>query len=305
VVARGVGEAGDGAGDVGDRGGRDRRDDARGADRHHDVAGAGGETECGGGVVARARPERRRAPGQYADLLGRSRDPGNGGPSAAHGQFEEVVAVLAGAGRPVGRAAGVPAVGGEVPETSPVRQPPGEPVVRQADGGRAVGVGGLGVGEPAELGRGEGGDRHEPDGVGPCLPAGRLVAVPEVGDQVGGGAGRPHVVPQQGVADDGAVLVEAHHAVLLAAHRQGRDVGQATGGLGRGGERLLPGARVDGRARRVRGAPGAHQFACAGVPDDDLAGLGGGVDAGHEGPARGHRAPPEGEITRRTVATDG
>jgi hypothetical protein len=91
--------------------------------------------------------------------------------------------------------------------------------------------------------------------------------------------------------------------VLLAAHRQRRHVGQAAGGLRGDGERLLPGPGVDGGARRVRGATGAHQLAGAGVPDDDLAGLGGRVDAGDEGPA--HLEPPWREVTSGTVATGG
>ena len=122
------------------------------------------------------------------------------------------------------------------------------------------------------------------DRVGPRLPAGRLVAVAELADEVGGRAGGPDVVPEQRVADDGAVLVEADHAVLLAADRQRGDVVQPAGGRG---------GRLAKRRRQARGStsvpsgcgarPGADQRAGVGVADDDLAGLGGGVDPGDEG----------------------
>ena len=97
----------------------------------------------------------------------------------------------------------------------------------QADGRRPVGVVRFGVGQPAELGRGEGGHRDQSHGVGPCPPARSLVAVAQVGDQLGGGVGRSDVVPQQRIPDDAALRVQADHAVLLPAHRQRGDVGQA------------------------------------------------------------------------------
>ena len=65
-------------------------------------------------------------------------------------------------------------------------------------------------------------------------PAGGLVAVAELADQVGGRTGGADVVPEQRVPDDVAVLVEADHAVLLAADGERRDVVEAAGGR-RGG----------------------------------------------------------------------
>ncbi len=155
--------------------------------------------------------------------------------------------------------------------------------MREADGGGAVGVGRLGVGEPPELGRGEGGDRDDADGIGPRLPAGGLVAVAEFGDQVGRGPGGTDVVPEQRVPDDGAVLVEADHAVLLAADGDRGDVGEPAGGRRGGGEGLLPGAGSDLGAAGdgARGPP--HELAGVRVADHDLAGLRRGVDPRDEG----------------------
>ena len=214
---------GDGAGHVGDGGGRDGRDDAGGADRDDDVAGSGGQPEGGRRVVAGAGPQHRRRTRERADLLGRAGDPGDDRAAAAHRQLQQVEAVLAGAGRPVGGAAGVPAVGDQGVQAAVGRQPPGQPVVGEADGGGAVGV------RPAR--RRPASAAWSPvkeatgtsaDGVGPRLPARRLVPVPQLGDQVGRGTRGADVVPQQRVPDDGAVLVEADHAVLLPAHRPAR-----------------------------------------------------------------------------------
>lgn len=289
VVAGRVGEPGDGAGHVGDRRRGDGGDHARGADGDDDVAGPRGQPERGGRVVAGARTQQRAGAGDRADLLGGPGDPGHGRAAPAHRPLQQVQAVPAGARRPVAGAAGVAPVGGERAER-PVRgEPPGQPVVRQADRGGAVGVRRLGVSQPAQLGRGEGGDRHRADGVGPRPPPGRLVAVAELEHQVVRGPGRADVVPQQRVADHLAVVVQADHAVLLAADRHRGDVVEPAGGSGRRGERLLPGARGDLGAGRVRRAAGPDQLAGRGVADDDLAGLRRGVDAGDEDPRRRHR----------------
>ena len=244
---------GDGAGDVGDGRGRHGGDDAGGADRDDDVAGPGGQAERGRRVVAGARPE-------HAPTHRRARRPARPvrrpGARPAGGRASPAPAGRGGTRRcgPTSRRCRWrrPRSVASEPRLAVGRQPPGQPVVGQADGGGAVGVRRLGVGQPAQLGRGEGGDRDHADGVGPRLPAGGLVAVAELGDQVGRGAGGADVVPEQRVADDGAVLVEADHAVLLPAHGQRGDVGETAGRRRGGGEGLLPGAR--GRPRCRAGA---------------------------------------------------
>ena len=103
-------------------------------------------------------------------------------------------------------------------------QPPGQPVVRQADRGRRARR------SPA---RARASQRSLvtvndatgtlPDRVGPGPP--RRPAP----RQVGGGLGRAGVVPQQRRPHDRAGLVEADHAVLLAADGDGGDVVEPAG----------------------------------------------------------------------------
>jgi hypothetical protein len=139
---------------------------------------------------------------------------------------------------------------------------------------------GLVLGEPAQLGHGERRDGHDTDRLGPGATS--HLGTAELVDEVAGGAGRAGVVPQQRGAYDGAVLVEADHAVLLAADADGSHVVQASGLGDRRLERGPPVVRVDLRAVRVPGAALPHERARLGVADDDLAGLGGGVDAGYQ-----------------------
>ena len=125
---------------------------------------------------------------------------------------EEVGAVLAGARRPVAGAGGVTAVGrpGVGCGRAVGADPAGEPVVGEHAGAGPGQVVGLVVAHPAQLAHRGRSDRDEPGGVGPGLGA-------ELGDQVVGGLRRAGVVPQQRGSHDLAVLVEQHHAVLLAA----------------------------------------------------------------------------------------
>ena len=106
-------------------------------------------------------------------------------------------------------------------------------------------------------------------------------------------AGRAGVVPQQRRPDHLAGAVEADHAVLLTAHRDGGDVVQPAGRAGRVLQGGPPRGRVDLGAVRVRRATLAHQRSGGRVPDDDLARLGGRVDPGDERSGSRHpqRAP--------------
>ena len=132
----------------------------------------------------------------------------------------------------------------------------------------------LGIPHPAQLADRGRGNRNEAGRVGPRLGA-------ELADEVGGRLRGTGVVPQQRISHDLAVLVEQHHAVLLAADGHGgHPVEQAPAA------RLLPRrppvAGVDLGAVGVRRTPGAHHLPGVGVADDDLAGLGRGVDPGDE-----------------------
>ena len=122
------------------------------------------------------------------------------------------------------------------------------------------------------------------------------LATAQLGHQVRGGLRRPGVVPEQGRAYDVAGLVEADHAVLLAADR---DRGHVVEPAGRRDRRLAgPSTRRPDRPRcRRGGVPGRSrtQPAGVGVADDDLAGLGRGVDPGDQGHAR---SPAERRVDR-------
>ncbi len=80
--------------------------------------------------------------------------------------------------------------------------------------------------------------------------------------------------PQQGRPHDLAGVVQADHAVLLAADGEGGDVVEAAGRGQRLVERGAPGVRVHLGAVGVRRPALADQHPGLGVPDDDLAGLG-------------------------------
>jgi hypothetical protein len=154
--------------------------------------------------------------------------------------------------------------------------------VGEGDGGDPGGVLRLGVAQPAQLRDGQRRDRHGADRLRPGGGAGLRVAVPELADEVHGRLGGAGVVPEQRLADDGAVRVEHDHAVLLPAHRDGGDVVQAAGVRDGGLQRLPPAVGVDLGAVRVGRAAGAHQGTGLGVAHDDLAGLGGRVHPGDQ-----------------------
>ena len=265
-----VGEAGDDARAVGDRGRADRGGDPGGADREEHVSWLERHAEGCTHVVAGAARDDRAAGGLAGSRAGRH-DPGEGGrpPERA---LEEVGSPLVLAGREVAGAGGVAAVGeglgarrGEV-----VR----DVVVRQQHAAHARGVVGLVVAQPPQLARGERGDQDAADGVGAGLRPAHLV------DQVARGPGRSGVVPQQRVAHRRTGVVESDHPVLLACH--GDRVGTLQHALGRGVDGAQPGARVDlgavrvGRGARLQDAP------VVGVDEQCLGRLGRGVDAEDE-----------------------
>jgi hypothetical protein len=145
--------------------------------------------------------------------------------------------------------------------------------MRQAHRCGAFGGLRLVLGEPAELGDGDGADRHDSHGLRPRPPACLGVAVTELADEVRRAAPGPGVVPQQRGAYHLAVVVQADHAVLLGAHGDGVDVVQAPGTLEGLLEGSVPGARIDLGGVRMTGSTLAYQLAGVSVVHDDLAGL--------------------------------
>ena len=191
-AAGGVGEAGDDAGgvgrrDVGDARRRRPRCRSRRRRRRARAPGRARRPRC------RRCPARAAAPPASRAGAARSARATRGSAGVvAEGELEQVAAVVAGGRRPVAGAAGVAAVGDQVVERRRCREPPGQPVVGQADGGRAGGRSGSWSREPAQLGDREGRDRapsrpRRPTPSGPPSSAMRSV----------GRAGRAGVVPQQ------------------------------------------------------------------------------------------------------------
>ena len=269
-AARGVREAGHLTAGVAGRRIADGEGGPRGAQRDGNVTGGQAEAEGGAHVVAGPRCQQDAVRGR-ADDLRRSGDPRHRRvvPQAEPEQVRAVRVVRRG---PVARAGCVTAVGGGRLRRS--GQPPGEPVVREQDAAGPLGVLRLGPGEPAQLGDGEAGHRDQPDGVRPGLRAAQLF------DQVLGVRGGARVVPQEGGPDDGTGLVEHDHAVLLTADGQRGDALQES--VGRLAEGCPPGLWRALGPVGVGRAAGAHVRARVGVTDDDLDGLGGGVDPGDE-----------------------
>ncbi len=279
VAARGVGEPRDDAGRVGCPDVAGRGDDAGRAERDEDLR-ARAHAEDGCRVVTGARPE-------AVDRLGGPEDSGQHDVGTAQGEFEQVRRVRVADRVEVAGAGGVRAVGEELGQVLGAAQPPRQPVVRQADGGGALGVGRFVLGQPAQLRDRERRDRHQADPRGPLRRA-------QLGGQRGGGRCGPGVVPQQRVPHDLAVLVEAHHAVLLARHAHRGDVVQTAGLDQRGLQRGPPVRRVDRRAVRVGRAALPDELTGLRLAHDDLARLRRGVDARDErhvsAPRRGARA---------------
>ncbi|SKY45971.1 Uncharacterised protein [Mycobacteroides abscessus subsp. abscessus] len=133
--------------------------------------------------------------------------------------------------------------------------------------GSYVGVLRFVVGEPTQFCRSDRGNRDDADCLRPFLGSAELV------DQIGGARRRSGVVPQQGISNHPARLVQADHAVLLSGNGHGRDVVEpACGGDGRA-QRSPPVLGIYFGTRRVWRARRANDGAGLGITDHDLAGL--------------------------------
>ena len=252
--------------------------------------------DCGGGLDCR-----RVARSQYG-----RQDDGVGmrlGGLIAFGRLEhhgdQVAAVFAGGGIVIDGAGSVGTVGEQGVEMGVLTlgdravagNAPAQPVVRQADGRDLLGVLRFVFRNPGHLGQRVGGDGGGADGLDPALLASgdwifRFAVDGRGGahlfDQGGGLRSGAYVIPQHGVTNHVALPVQNHHAMLLSADGQGFDVIQSAG-LFRGlKERIPPIRRVDGCAVWVLRLTETHQLSGFGVGHAHLAGLGRGIDAGHE-----------------------
>ena len=163
--------------------------------------------------------------------------------------------------------------------------------MRQADRGNLLSVFRLVFSHPRHFGQREGGDGGGSDGFDPALLATRDHifrfalfggSLAHLLDEGRGLWRRAYIVPQHGVANHVALLIENHHAVLLTANGQCLNIVKSTSLLGCLEERVPPVFRVDRRAIGVLGLAKAHHFAGFGVGHAHFARLGRGVDAGHE-----------------------
>ena len=198
---------------------------------------------------------------------------------------EEVAVVAAGRGVPVAGARGIRSVGHELVEHGSERRLAAGPKPRRRQVSQSCGSATAAT-RAAFSGSWSRSQRsfvivNDATGTRPVRCASVVGA--ELRDQVGRGAGRAGVVPQQRGTDDATLGVEHDHAVLLPADRPGRDVVEcrrrsAIADL----QGVPPGGRVDLGAVRVRGTAGAHDGAGRGIRHDDLAGLRRRVDAHDE-----------------------
>ena len=250
----------------------DRAHDARGADRHDDVARLGPEPERGGGVVARARAEHRAGRGGPAGSAGAERPAARTAscPSASRSRSSRYSPV---GGRPVAGAARVAAVGDQRVERrcTPASRQVSQSCGRQTAATRA-GVVGLVLGQPAQLGDRERRDRHRPDGLGPR----GCPASPPPSSSIRSSAARAERVSFHSSAGrtTSPSSSRQHHAVLLPADGDGRDVVEAAG------RRRPPAASACHQASGSTSVPSgcgarpcADERAGLGVADDDLARL--------------------------------
>ena len=215
---------------------------------------------------AEQRHRRRSSP----DHLGRPGDPRHGRVPARTRSRSRSRPVRAGRRRPVPGAGGVAAVGGRlgVRPGPPAAARSASRAAARPRAARAAFSGSCSASQRSlvtvKLATGT-----QPDGVGPaCGP-------PQLGDQVGGGAGGAGVVPQQRVADDLAGLVERDHAVLLAADADRRDAVQSPPASAT--PRCSACHQCAGStsvAVGMRGAALPHDLTGVGVADQDLASTG-------------------------------
>jgi hypothetical protein len=241
---------------------------AGGAERYDAVPRPGADAQRRGRIVAGTGSEDGTPRGLPRRLI-RSEDRRKMWVAAAQRKHQQVRVVFAALRGEVTGATGVAAVGVQRRDVGSTREPPGEPVVRQTHRSGCVRVPGLVVGQPAELGCGDRRNRHHADLLRP------FAGPTELGDQIGRGAARPRVVPQQGIPHHRARRVETDHAVLLRAYGDGSHVVEATGSGDRGLQRRPPMRGVDLGASGVGLGSRSDGLARIGVAHDDLAGLGG------------------------------
>ncbi len=268
-AAAGVGEPGHGAARVHRRGLAHAEHRAARAERDDHVPLAEFQSQRGGHVVAGARGDEgavRSVPSGF----GGAEHPRQLRVTAPERSGEDVAAVGAFRGRKVPRPRRVTTIGDRLR----AGEAPGQPVVWQEDAGDAVGILRLVVSQPTQFGDGEARDGHAADRLGPDLRAAELAG------QVGGGARRARVVPQQCGAHDLPAVVEGDHAVLLSGDPDRRHaVEQAVAG---GPPRLPPTGRVHLGGVRVVGPPGPHDPPGPGLADQHLGRLRGRVDPRHQ-----------------------
>ena len=291
VMAGCVGKAGDGSRGVGRARGRDSRNHARGTQGNGGLSDGQAEAESGSCIVTATGPEEHMAPARtfvaMAGTVARPKD------VRKHqlrdrrlvppqSKREEVASVTARNGVEVTRARGIGAVCCQLIQRRRTREPPCQPVMRQrhrCDSGCCLG---LMVPQPAQLGDGESGDRHGPDGIRPPQGAVHRAAFAQLINEVSGSPRGSRVIPQQGRADHVSVDVKTRQAVLLTTDRHGLDVVKATGLTKCLAQGLPPVFRIDLGAGGMGRSPLANEARCLGVANDDLARLGGGVNTSDE-----------------------
>ena len=263
---------------------------------------------------ARARrPRCRRCPGRAAApvggcgrrRLGRAEHARAARPGRARTRARSRSAGTRRSGRrPVAGAAGVAAVGDQLGElrrwdrAGPAPQPPGQPVVRQADRGRPGGVLRLVLGQPAQLGHGEPGHRHagrrrRPSTAAPPSSAIRSAAAPAERVSFHSSAGRT-TSPSSSRHTMPCCCPPTRRRRRRPARRPARSASPSA---------LPPGLRVHLGAVGVAGPALPDQRAGLGVADDHLAGLGRRVDPGDERHRPAQRAPSE-VLERELVEPD-
>ena len=271
---------------MGRRGGH-REHGARRAQRDGDVARLQAEAEGRAHVVARPGRDHRvavRARGRVR------RQHGGCDIGIERDQCEHLGDVPVAGGRPVAGARRVTAIGDQL-----AGELQRQPVVGEQDVRDAVEHRRLVRAQPGELGDGERCDRHRPHDLRPPCGAPRRDQLPRLGCRL-------RVVPELGRPQHAALVVEHHHAVLLAGDTDRLDVAPVLVEQRR--QRVPPAVRVLLAARRhrrgVRTMAGTDELAAVGVAHFELAPRRRGVDPGNQGHQRTPRRSSVTSWSRRS-----